>query len=552
MGKIQVLPEHLVAKISAGEVIQRPANVVKELVENAIDADASNIRIYIEQAGSTKIKVIDDGTGITKEDLPLAWLPHTTSKLTSLDDLQTLTSMGFRGEALHSISSVSSTTISSRVANQNLGYTLTISNQNTQELQPFGMPMGTEVTIVDLFHNVPARKKFLKSANIELASISKTVAELALAFPQIGFELVHNENRLLDLPKNQTFEDRLEEVLGTSYGETLVPVAYNEPHIEILGFISKPQFATRGKSEQYLFINNRPVIEKVIFSTIRTSYGNLLEARAQPAFALHYKISPELVDVNVHPRKEEVRILNSVFVNGATEQAILVSLQKSNLTYIKQGFVETNKMLLKDKSSIEYEVKNFSQAPPIMQIHKLYLLSQTDSGLLMVDQHAAHERILYEQFLASFEKHLSELNIKQLNPPEIFDVSSHQALLLEDYLPALAEWGFSIETFGKNTFKIIAAPMILADRNLPELLFSMLTDLSSGLTLKYADDKTKQALSYLACRSAIKSGDYLSPTQRQELLENLAQTKTNYTCPHGRPVKVEIKLADLEKMFKRT
>lgn len=570
MSDIVLLPEHIVSKIAAGEVIQRPSNVVKELVENAIDAGATRLKIYIENGGHNKIRVIDNGSGMTKEDLALAYLPHTTSKLIDFDDMFKLDSHGFRGEALNSISTVSKTTIASRVASSETGYRITIDFGVAAEVVPMGIPVGTEVTVENLFLNLPARKKFLKSENLEFSFISKVVLTLALVNPKIAIQLFHNTNLVLDLPIHNSVLERLEDTLGSRFSSAFIPIQLSDPHLEIFGYISKPQFSGRGLNYQYLYINNRAVTEKSLLSVLRSSYGNLLEARVNPAFILYFKLAPELVDINVHPRKEEVRIINFGLLNELTQKAVLTSLQQNNLTYIKQGFMEMNSYLLKDKpvatslkelgkhtnaslSPTAYELANSDlDYENILQIHNMYLVKQSERGVVFYDQHAVHERIIYEQLLKSFKEKNSSTTLPF---PEIISLPLDEATLLEEYIPLLSDLGFNLETFGQNTYKIVSVPSLLIDRNISELIMELVSEFSEDINFKTINDKTHLALSHLACRSAIKTGEYLSPSQRQKLLQELDKSKgtiANYTCPHGRPVKVDIPLKELDKIFKRT
>lgn len=548
MGKINLLPDNVVSKIAAGEVVQGPANVVKELIDNSLDADATRIKIYIENAGLKKIKVIDDGIGISKEDLLKAFHPHSTSKLSDISDLESILTLGFRGEALNSIGSVSTATLSSRTFASTSGYKIINFGGEVSSLEHYGMPEGTEVTVENLFYNVPARKKFLKSASIEFSKITQVVSSLAVAYPQVGFDLYHNSKQVLVLPPNQSFEDRVSEVFGDTFMQGLIPVKLSHPHITITGYISRPQDSTRSRNNQHLVINNRPVIEKTIANKIHATYGNLLEAKSQPSFVLLYKFAPELVDVNVHPRKDEVRLISSSLVLELTEEAVLTTLQKHNLTYIKQGFKQANAYILNESSIDNYSAE--VSLENILQVHNLYLIQQTSNGIILYDQHAAHERILYEQFLEIFEKGRTASSV-ELSTSEILNLAPQDFNLMLDYLSVLEELGFKLEEFGKNTFKITHAPELLIDRNLSELILNVLDEITNDTFPKLVDDRTKRALSYFACRSAIKAGDYLTPTQRTNLLKDLASTNTNYTCPHGRPVKVEVSLTDLEKMFKR-
>ncbi|MFZ5424578.1 MAG: DNA mismatch repair endonuclease MutL [Patescibacteria group bacterium] len=553
MGNIRILPKKVASKIAAGEVIQRPADVVKELIENSLDAEASNIHLKISGAGLDIIQVRDNGVGMSVDDLEKCFLPHATSKIFHEDDIYSISSMGFRGEALSSIAAISRTTIQSKPNSSTEGNLLELTGGMLEGISPCGMPNGTIVTVENLFFNVPVRKKFLKSTQVEFAEILSVVTSLALSFPEVGFTIEKDEKVVLSLLKNSALDDRIRDIYGEDLFAQLLPVTYEGSHVTLHGYISRPQVTTTSSSKQSLIINNRVVSEKVLLSAIRNAYGTLLQPRVYPAFLLHLKFPPELVDVNVHPRKQEVKFINPKLVTESVSSAINKALQVNDLTYIKSGFSFTNEFLLKDADYVANLRKHSSSIvlEEIIQVHNQYLISESARGIYLIDQHAAHERIIFEQLFEKFKTTNKSEAIK-LDSPHIFNLSNVEALLLKEHLYVFESIGFRIQEFGSNAFRVTQVPVFYQDRNITSILSEMLDDLVNEGFVSDIDIKSERALSYLACRSAIKTGEVLNLETRKTLLEQLAETKTKYTCPHGRPVKIEISLKDLDKLFKRT
>lgn len=570
MSRIKKLSPLLISKIAAGEVIERPAYAVKELVENAIDAEANNIRIDIEKAGLQKISVQDNGIGMTQEDLELAVLPHTTSKLYSAEALHSITSKGFRGEALASIAAMSDLTLQSRTKDTEGGTHIEVSQGNVLKIKPIGMPVGTTVIVENLFDPVPARKKFLRAPQTEFRHILDSIVTIALAHPEIRFFVTHNKKTILDIPRHKTLQERVHMLLGDTLFQHFIPVSFEESYITMAGFISKPQIhSTAGK--QYFFVNNRRISDQKIAQTIKETYGTLLDPHTQPIVVLFFDIPHEMVDVNVHPRKEQVHFYHQQIVLQAIAQMISETLQQKNLTFQdkrwKKGSNSFDDFLLRDGSTKTYagsllrdEVKTqlVEDKKPIdvhhelAQFHNLYLVTQTDKGIMLVDQHAAHERVLYEEFTAAFAGKKTQRTQHVLHKAVLLNLSAVDAEIMRNNLHELQQLGFEIEEFTSNTFKINAVPELFQDRNITELLLEMIEDLSQEKSVKTIDIRSHRMLTYLACRSAIKSGDTLSDEERKNLLTKLSACKNSFTCPHGRPTHIEISLQELAKMFKRT
>lgn len=583
MGKIEILPTHIANKIAAGEVVERPASAVKELLENAIDADATQITISIEQGGTKKIQVVDNGCGMDKEDLQKCISRHATSKVKSEEDLEKIKSMGFRGEALSSIAAVSKIRIKSKLSEETSGHQLTSEGGKIKSIEPIGIPPGTSVTVKDLFYNVPARKKFLKTPRTEFRHISEIVTDNALSFTDIAFKLVHNGREIFNLAKSASSDSsnlrnrelRIKELLGGSLSDNLLPLFFDHHHLKIEGFVTKPQAATERAQHQYIFVNQRRVHDKTVLGAVRKAYGTLLPTKSYPPFLIFLKMPYDFVDVNVHPRKEEVKFAQPDFIFRSVKEAVAKALAKNDLTYQKtdgafrrqqfspktppaRGVPELDSEAEEPQRYLKRvlpwetgELDSPSREADILQIHNLYLIKETAGGIAILDQHAAHERILYEQLLEDFKEEKAQRSVQPLLVAETIELAPPDAEILKDNLEVFDKTGFEITLFGKNSFKVDAVPTILKDRHAASLISEIIADLKDNRAPRDVDQKDLRTISFLACRSAVKAGDSLTPEERRAIVNNLEQTKTKYTCPHGRPAKVEISLKELKKMFKR-
>lgn len=556
MTAIHPLSSEIVAHIKAGEVIERPCYVVKELVENALDAGATRISIHLEEGGIRLIRVQDNGAGMSQEDLTQAVLPHTTSKIRTLEDIFHVSTFGFRGEALHSIAAVSKLSIQSRPADASVGLLLTAEGNSVSALQRIGMAPGTIVTAEQLFSTTPARKKFLSSRQTELRVTVELVSALALAHPAVSFRLVHNNKVLLDLPGNQSLDERAVEMVGAVAAQAFIPLKIDEPHLQVTGYIAKP-LPQGNTARQYLYVNNRTVSYPKLSLAIKQQYGSLLEPRVQPVFVLHLHVPVQLVDVNVHPRKEEVRFEHEQEVLKRVSEAVAETLRQHNLVYT---LPQTEVDVIKDGNTRTYAASVLKQEylrtqpspevmPRVLQAHNLYLIAETATGVLFVDQHAAHERILYEQFLKMYQSRQSEtITLKQ---SLLWELPLADAMVVQEELALFHQIGFEIEQFGERSFKISAVPVLLQDRDIIGLLVDTVRDLREGIGLSRVDSRTNRMLSYLACRSAIKAGDPISQERAQELIQQLQNCIVPYTCPHGRPTEVEVTTQEFHKLFHR-
>lgn len=569
MNKIIQLSQHIISKIAAGEVIERPAYAVKELIENSIDAHADYIRIDIEGSGLHKIMITDNGEGMTKEDLHLSILPHTTSKIEKEDDLHNIQSMGFRGEALASISTVSNLTIRSKVTSEIAGNEINLEGNKLVNAGPVGMNSGTSVIVENLFSHTPPRKRFLRSLHTEYRHIVQVVINIALVHPEIRFILTNNRHPVLDLPK-QSLEERMDTLLGKATTAHLIPVEFEKSYIKFHGFVSKPQLAQHSTSRSHIFVNKRPIKDTVINTTIRNIYGTLLPSTMQPVFILFFTLPTEMIDVNVHPRKEYLHFHDTAFVQEVLKESITNVLEKNNLTFqdarwkktgtknslrnnfmIRDGNTESYAgELLKDTLTKDILTKKIIRSDDVLQINNVYILSQTSDTLSIIDQHAAHERILYEQLIHTFSSKKQVLAQYSLGTPLLIDLSLDQKITLEENNNQLTRMGFSMELLSGNTCKISAVPKLFKDRNITELLFELVADLAEE-TKHDLDLRTQRMLSYIACRSAVKAGDNLTKAQMKHLITELQKTPNNTTCPHGRPTRVDISLSDLHHLFYR-
>jgi DNA mismatch repair protein MutL len=566
MTKIHLLSEDIIAQIAAGQVVERPAFAVKELIENSIDAQANSIEIRVVDSGLKEIIVTDNGVGMNKEDVDICYKKHTTSKISSIEDLHNISSIGFRGEALSSIGSVSKTTISSKEKNAVVGNMIVIHNGIVEESRSVGMPVGTQVHIEKLFASLPVRQKFLKSKTIELRHITDIISRYALAYPSIRFIYSHNGNTIFSLPKEQNILDRISLLLGENISKQLIPINLKDKYFTITGYVVHPQQVTETTNRQYLFVNERPIRCKNISAVIKESYGTLLNPHSQPIFILFINLPYDMVDVNVHPRKEEISFFNEESLLMNIKKAVTESLRKSNL-----AFVDTRWQGSDEKRYIDWQVRDGNtktyaatllknRVVPInktdintqvIQLHNTYLLFQNNEGIVLIDQHAAHERILYEKFRTTFENERKRTSQYVLPKPLLLDFSIEDSFIINGSYSVLLSMGITIESLGNVTYRVSTVPYIFKDRNIEELIREMINDLSQSHKIKSIDLRSERMLTYLACRSAAKAGDILTKEQILDIISQLEEVPNRYTCPHGRPTQYNIPLVQLEKMFKR-
>ncbi|MCK9630965.1 MAG: DNA mismatch repair endonuclease MutL [Methanoregula sp.] len=589
---IRVLDQATVNKIAAGEVVERPASVVKELVENAIDAGARSIRIEVlsSRTDITSVRVTDDGAGMSPSDALLAFTPHATSKIVGITDLDTIRTMGFRGEALASIAAVSRVTLFTRPNNDDLaaGTRIVIAGGDVIENVPVGAPGGTSVLVEDLFYNTPARKKFQKTRNTELAHIHDMLEGIFLANPKIAFRLSVNGSELVVTDKSPSSLDTIARIFGTAVVRDLVPVTGSGSLLKITGHISRPSLSRKDHARIFIAINGRYVSSPAITNAIKEGYGTLLPKDRFPVAFLSLETGTGLVDVNVHPTKKLVRISREPEITRAVCDAIRdalsghdlipdirsgpalapaittgTSLPEQSRPYIYSsiqpgivsepthtGTTATDRQLR--QTELAAGPVPAGSLPPLRVIGEfggIYILATTETGeLLVIDQHAAHERILYE--LAG-RKDGKEKRVQELIAPVILHRTPRESAILADLLPALAEEGFHIEEFGRDTFVVRAIPVVLGKLEDTSLLEDIISDVTSPERGQRVDNR-ERITRIVACRGAIKAGTVCTQEQCQRVADQLRLTKNPFTCPHGRPTMVRFSKVDLDGMFKRT
>lgn len=568
--QITQLPQDVIDAIAAGETIERPAFVIKELIENALDAEATKIEIMFRRSGMETIQVYDNGIGISKENLAKAVLPHYTSKIKTLQDLDQITSLGFRGEALASIARVSSMAITSRPKNNDIGYQLVV--EQTQLSQPTKQAMnsGTLVQVERLFTNVPVRRKFLTNLQREKRHIVEVVTNHALARPDVQFTLREGNKLLLDLP-SQSLAQRIAQLFGTETSKLILPITYKHSFVSISGFIGKPQLGRKYNRYQYLSLNKRPVYHAQISSTLKKAFGSLLSPGSTPWFVVQIELPSSVFDVNVHPRKEAVSFLDESQVISLLNKAVVRTLSELDSGYRYDPAPSSVSLKFRDRRTplpvqhklLKKAVVPWSPKPSdtseVLQVASTYLVFRDDDGMHIIDQHAAHERILYEQFKREFESQNADTDDEssqlrprsvELQPSYILNLDENEASAWQECEQTLKQLGFDWSEFGPNSYAINRIPKQLENHDLDQVIPDVLDDLVSNAPLQLSND-SHRTLAYLACRSAIMAGDPLSTEEASNLIKQLSQTINNSTCPHGRPTKISFDISTIEKLFNR-
>jgi DNA mismatch repair protein MutL len=601
--QIRVLSDDLANQIAAGEVVERPASVVKELVENSIDAGATLIRLDIEEGGKKKIRIMDNGMGMLPEECELAFSRHATSKISEFSDLETIQSLGFRGEALPSIASVAKVRCTSARSENQGGKLIVVEGGALMENKDFACPQGTTIEVAQLFYSTPARSKFLKGDSNEFSHITQVVTQQALAYPSIQFQLTHNGRDVIQtLPTNQVHY-RIAELFGSDLGKSLVQVSSSSGDYKLEGYVSNPVYTRSNRSAQYCFINGRFVRDKVILHATQQGYSHLLPKGQHSALFLYLTMAPKLLDVNVHPSKAEVRFAFQQDVHQFVSRSIREALEKNiqapaedvqaidddislNSNYKKT--IETPSWLNKSEGAHSFSQGNLSDAlrkmqsshgfdsqittpsssvtwfdkPPIPVSHLIYSqfepLGQLDSsfiimqgkkGLLVVDQHVAHERILYERFREAAKE--KKIEVQNLLFPLTVEFSPMETEILTPHLDRLQQLGLELEIFGKNEFLLRSVPAILKNIDNEKLLRDTIELLPKGGDENILHDKYEDVLIMMSCRNAIKVNHPLNLDQIRKLISDLEQTTIPFTCPHGRPISLLFDMDEILKKFLR-
>ena len=604
MANIKLLDTGTINKIAAGEVVERPASVVKELVENSIDAGAKRIEIEIQNGGKALIRVTDDGAGMSREDAALSVRRHATSKLSAADDLQRITTLGFRGEALPTIAAVSKFTLQTRRAEDELGTKIKIDGGKTQDTHEVGCRVGTTILVEDLFFNTPARLKFLKATPTEANKIHDFAVKLALSRPNIAFRFINGNRVALVTPGNGNILDTLSAIYGTELTDSLLKLKLDAADLNLRGFVTKPNILKSYRSWQTFIINGRVVDNRTISKAVDEAYKSLIPKTGFPLAVVIMDVPQNSIDVNVHPQKielkfdDEGRIFKAVWhavrdaVEGKdnssghdlTEVAAAPETPHFKQTDLSEDFQEpppkkksVRKKTPRDDFDLEeifmtVEEPEKSQPPeekpqpveklplpekkselelePIGQVARCYVVAQSGEDLYIVDQHAAHERILFDRLNSYAEK----IPAQGLLIHRVMKFDSREAELIEKNLAVFAELGFTMEPSGENEFRLIEVPVDAADTDAENLLRGIIEEIFNGVNdaTDIAKKIRQSILATTACKAAIKAGQELNLRQMQILLSDLSKTAHPHTCPHGRPTIIKFSSNDLAKMFKRT
>lgn len=620
MKRIRMLDEKTIQKIAAGEVIERPSSVVKELVENSLDANSSNITVEIRQGGKSYIRTTDDGDGILEDDLPIAFKRHSTSKLSDADDLYRIMSFGFRGEALSSISTVSKVEVLTKTEEDKFGIQVFVEEGNIIDKKPVGCPKGTTMIVRDLFYNVPVRGKFLKSDISEANHVNDIMYKLALGNPGIAIKYIRDNKIIFQTSANNDMLANIYALLGKDFSENLLTLDYEDSDFRIYGYISNNTFYRNNRRHQYIYVNNRYIDNNHISNLIERKYKSIIPINKFPVFIIFIEIDPSFIDVNIHPTKQQIKFINQNKLDEKLDHIIDSRLKKS--LSIPNGFYETKEVVdgrnqlpllyekiipkedEKDESSIRdlsgneiyrenrifddnekiaepvlnyrmehlnidekdekwvmdnekydnnkdiNELKNvLKRARPIGMLFSTYILLEDSllDNLLIVDQHAAHERIMYEKYKREYEK--EEVVIQHLLTPEVLELTNTEIEIVKSNIDLFNKLGFIVERFGTNSVIIRGVPLLFGKPQTKRLFLELID--SINLDIKTSYEFRLDKIMKIACTEAIKSGDRIKDIEINSLLKQLGNTNNPYTCPHGRPTIIQISRKDLEKEFKR-
>jgi len=589
LAQIHTLPSHLINQIAAGEVVERPASVVKELVENSLDAGAGAITIEVDAGGTRMIRVSDDGCGIDRDELATALSRHATSKISSLDDLESIKSLGFRGEALPSIASVSRLNLVSRLQDAECAWRLQA--RDDSDPIPDALAQGTQVEVLELFYNVPARKKFLRTEQTEYKHIEALFKNLALSHPAVAFKLIHNQKVVYQLPSEQGLDDqrhRLASLCGKSFAESLVEIDINTDNLRLQGWVALPTFNRSQADMQYFFVNQRMVRDKLVNHAVRQAYQDVLFHGRHPAYVLALDMDARELDVNVHPQKHEVRFRNSRTVHDflfrSLHQALAVVQPEQQIdspgfavtdsitvTEPGQSGLNLNQFRRGDRSgNIREQMQSYAallnpearpdgteqqsqQIPPlgfaVAQLKGIYILAENSDGLIIVDMHAAHERIVYERMKQNAAQ--EDVIAQPLLVPLAFNVSQAEADLVEENIEFFKHLGFSVERLGPEQVRVRAIPALLKNADSEQLLRDVLADLVEHGGSQRIQEFQNEMLSTMACHASVRANRLLSHDEMNALLRDIEHTERSGQCNHGRPTWKQLSLDQLDKLFLR-
>lgn len=605
---IQLLPDNIANQIAAGEVIQRPASAVKELLENAVDAGAGEIKLVINDAGKSLIQVIDNGKGMSETDARMAFERHATSKISNIEDLFRIKTMGFRGEALASIAAVAQVELKTKRSDDETGVFIEIENSQVIKQEPVAAADGTSIAMKNLFFNVPARRNFLKSNAAELRHIVDEFIRVAMAFPEIFFSLTSNGQQVFHLEKG-TLKQRIVQILGSNYNAKLVSVQEHTDYLNIYGFVGKPDTAKKTRGDQYFFVNNRFIKSAYLNHAVMSAFEEMIAKDSFPMYALFIDLDPAQVDINVHPTKQEIKFEDEKIVYAFVQSAVKHALAQFSITptldfdldssiqqldAVSKPFTEEKKSsasasalyntftqkhqshFIESKSELKHwkeigslakeinkeipaaqqplaisEVQNVNRKPQtenLQQLHLAYIVAQTDKGYYVLHQQNAHERILYERFIKATDG--KPIATQQSLFPATIQLAAADAVLLQELLPDLHNLGYLLEPFGNNTFVIQGTPADVEQGNEKVAIEKMLEQYKHfSIDLKFT--KREKLLRSLALQQSIKAGTTLTEKEMKVLIDDLFNCTTPNTTPNGKPVYLEFKKDELDKMFGR-
>jgi len=556
---IRVLPELLVSQIAAGEVVERPASVLKELLENSLDAGARAIAVTLDEGGAKRVQVEDDGEGIGAAELRLALARHATSKISSLEDLEAVATMGFRGEALASIASVSRLSITSRSPQAQRASAIRAEGSRIAEVEPAARPRGTTVAVEDLYFNTPARRKFLRSEATEFGHCDEVFRRIALARPEIAFSLKHN-SRISRSLRAQPLAERMAALLGRELVEASVAVEAQAGPLRLFGLAGTPQAAKARADSQYFFVNGRFVRDRLLGHAAREAYSGLLHGERQPAYALYLELDPRGVDVNVHPAKTEVRFRDArsvhQFVRHALERALAPSAAEAPVAYasVSSGpAIQASFGLAQPAAAYESFTSVEKKAPPLgyplAQLHGVYILAQNDAGLVLVDMHAAHERIVMEKLKRDLDA--GAVARQSLLVPAVLSAEALDIATAEENREALERLGLEVSVSGPNELAVRAAPAPLAGGDVAELTRNVLREIREYGASEVLSARQNELLATMACHAAVRANRMLTQAEMNALLREMEETERSGSCNHGRPTWYQLSLADLDRLFLR-
>lgn len=624
MRKIKILDEKTIQKIAAGEIIDRPSSVVKELVENSLDANSSNITVEIKQGGKSYIRITDDGDGILEDDLEIAFKRHSTSKLSNADDLYRIMSFGFRGEALSSISTVSKVEVLTKTDKDEFGIQAFVEEGNIIDKKPVGCPKGTTMIIRDLFYNLPVRRKFLKSDISEANHVNDIIYKLALGNPGIAIKYIRDNKIIFQTGDNNDIFTNIYTLLGKDFSDNLLTIEYEDGDFRIYGYISNNTFYRNNRRHQYIYVNNRYIDNNHISNLIESKYRTIIPINKFPVFILFIDIDPSFIDVNIHPTKQQIKFVNQNKLDERLDYIIDSQLRK-NLSIPKAFFgakeVNNNKKQIpllyeeiipkkdenyepniinlnedefhdridekirnlnnKDKIAesplnygteyininnidekqiVDYESQDdrkninklkdvLKRSRPIGILFSTYILLEDIllDNLLIIDQHAAHERIMFEKYKSEYER--EEVAIQHLLTPEVLELTNTEIEIVKDNIELFNRLGFIVEEFGTNSVIIRGVPMLFGKPQTKRLFLELIDSINHDIKNSYEVRLDK--IMKIACTEAIKSGDKIKDIEINSLIRQLGNTANPYTCPHGRPTIIQISRKNLEKEFKR-